>query len=376
MKKQLVSLILAAIFLLATMAAFAQEKKPAPTIQLALLLDTSNSMDGLIDQAKTQLWKVVNEFATMKKDGLPPVLNVALYEYGNDFLSFETGFIRQVLPLTDDLDAVSRELFALKTNGGNEFCGQVIHKAVEQLKWSGSPDDLKMIVIAGNEPFTQGTVDYRKSCPQAIAKGIIVNTIFCGDYNQGVTTQWKDGATLADGKYMNINQDMKIEHIPAPQDAEIERLGAEINKTYLPYGSRGAEAYENQAAQDANAKSSGIGSFLARSVTKSNAQYRNESWDLVDAVRDNNVKLDDVKEADLPEDMRKMTPEERKDFVAKKQSEREALQGQIQKLNSERDKFVADEMKKKAGKQDETLDQALISTIREQAGKKNYSEEK
>ncbi len=33
-----------------------------PTVQLAILLDTSNSMDGLIDQAKTQLWNVVNEF--------------------------------------------------------------------------------------------------------------------------------------------------------------------------------------------------------------------------------------------------------------------------------------------------------------------------
>ena len=35
---------------------------------LALLLDTSNSMDGLIDQAKSQLWKIVNELAAAKCD--------------------------------------------------------------------------------------------------------------------------------------------------------------------------------------------------------------------------------------------------------------------------------------------------------------------
>jgi len=32
----------------------------APLIQIALLLDTSNSMDGLINQARSQLWAIVN----------------------------------------------------------------------------------------------------------------------------------------------------------------------------------------------------------------------------------------------------------------------------------------------------------------------------
>ena len=60
---------------------FAEEK-----IQLAILLDTSNSMDGLIGQAKSQLWKVVNELARSKRHGVHPSLEVALFEYGNDGL--------------------------------------------------------------------------------------------------------------------------------------------------------------------------------------------------------------------------------------------------------------------------------------------------
>jgi len=36
-----------------------------PVVQIALLLDTSNSMDGLIHQAQTQLWKIVNEMARL-----------------------------------------------------------------------------------------------------------------------------------------------------------------------------------------------------------------------------------------------------------------------------------------------------------------------
>ena len=44
----------------------------------------------------------------------PPV---ALYEYGKDSIPASEGYLRQILPLTDDLDEVSKQLFALTTNG-------------------------------------------------------------------------------------------------------------------------------------------------------------------------------------------------------------------------------------------------------------------
>src|SRR3954468_4408451 len=133
------------------------EGRPAkgPSVQIALLLDTSNSMDGLIEQAKSQLWSIVNEFIRARHDGRPPTIEVALYEYGNDTLSPEEGFVRLILPLTDDLDAVSEKLFALKTRGGQEYCGQVIRDSVRQLTWSPSRAVYKAIFIAGNEPFGQ-----------------------------------------------------------------------------------------------------------------------------------------------------------------------------------------------------------------------------
>ena len=123
-----------------------------PLIQMAVLLDTSGSMSGLIEQAKTQLWTIVNEFALAKRDGQVPMLQVGLYEYGKSSIPAKEGYIRMILPLTTDLDKVSEELFALKTNGGDEYCGKVIKSATESLAWSKSNDDMKMIVIAGNEP--------------------------------------------------------------------------------------------------------------------------------------------------------------------------------------------------------------------------------
>ena len=115
--------------------------KPTPVpdgaaVDLVLLLDASNSMDGLIEQAKQQLWSVVIDFAGARREGRQPTLRVALFMYGNDGLPASEGYIRQLVPLTDDLDAVSQALFSLRTNGGSEYCGQVIDVAATTLDWS------------------------------------------------------------------------------------------------------------------------------------------------------------------------------------------------------------------------------------------------
>ncbi|HLT34344.1 MAG TPA: hypothetical protein VKZ98_11175, partial [Aquaticitalea sp.] len=104
-------------------------------IKVALLLDTSNSMDGLIDQAKAQLWEIVNELSYAKCDDNKPNLQIALYEYGNDRLNGDEGYIRQVLAFSNDLDEISKQLFSLTTNGGEEYCGHVIQTSLNQLNW-------------------------------------------------------------------------------------------------------------------------------------------------------------------------------------------------------------------------------------------------
>ena len=117
-------------------------------IKLAIILDTSNSMDGLINQAKNQLWKIVTELAKTKdKNGEDPDIDLALYQYGNSSLSLTTGYIQLIQNFTGELDEISEKLFALKTNGGEEYCGAAIKSSINDLEWSNSPDDLQMIYI-------------------------------------------------------------------------------------------------------------------------------------------------------------------------------------------------------------------------------------
>jgi len=323
-------------------------EKPAaagPTVQLALLLDTSNSMDGLINQAKTQLWQIVGEFAETKLAGKTPRLQVALYEYGNDKLPAAEGFVRMVVPLTDDLDRISEALFALTTDGGQEYCGKVIQAATRQLTWSTEKRDLRCIFIAGNEAFTQGDVDYRESCRAAANKGITVSTIFCGDRAEGINTKWEDGAKLADGSYLCINQDHRTAAINAPQDKELARLSSELNRTYLPYGDAESRKQfaDRQQAQDANAARSAVSAAAARAGFKASGLYRNSGWDLVDAVADGTVKLESLAKEQLPEVMQPMSPAERRAHIEKLAQERKQLQARIQDLAAARDAYVVKE---------------------------------
>ena len=93
-------------------------------------------MDGLINQARSQLWTMVDQMGRMTRvvDGKTRGVKIelALYQYGNDTLSEKTGYIQQVLPFSTDLDNVSEKLHALFTNGGSEYVGEVIETAVSQ----------------------------------------------------------------------------------------------------------------------------------------------------------------------------------------------------------------------------------------------------
>jgi hypothetical protein len=351
---------------------------PAPpavkdqSIQLALLLDTSNSMDGLIDQAKSQLWKVVNELAVAKcADGKKPNIKIALYEYGNDGLPSSEGYIRLVSGLTDDLDLISEKLFALSTNGGNEYCGHVINTSLKQLEWSTSANDLKMIFIAGNEPFTQGGISYRTASSFAREKGVVVNTIFCGPFDEGISTSWKEGADITGGSYMSIEQNRKTVYVPSPYDDRISALNEKLNDTYVYYGSTGASKKELQSRQDSNAGSYGAENKVERAVSKSSHAYKNSTWDLVDAARENEEVIMKAKDEDLPKEMKGMTVTQRQVYVKQKADERKKIQDEIQSLSKKRQEYIVTHTPKEVT--DSMLDAAMIKAVREKAKTKNLS---
>ncbi len=333
-----------------------------PKIQLALLLDTSSSMDGLLDQARSQLWSVVNALDSATFRGEGPRLEIAVYEYGNDGLAESSGYIRQVVGFSSELDLVSQGLFRLTTAGGDEFAGQAISRASSELKWDERDNVLRVMYVAGNEEFTQGPADFRESVATARSRGIVINTVNCtghGDWDAG----WQEAARIGGGKSLRIDHNAKQAYVASPHDDEIERLSGRLNDTYIGFGHRAKEAQENQMRQDNNSLSAGRASSIARAMSKTSSMYNNAQWDLVDAMEDGTFELDGLDRSTLPSGFATLNDEELQQRVKEASDTRDRLKGELLKLQEKREAFVAGQ-----GSQDaQRLDNAIIDSISSQA---------
>ena len=358
--------------------AVVNEKIKAPKIQLAIILDTSNSMDGLIDQTRNQLWQVVNQFSTAKQNGATPVLEIALFEYGNDNNPASVGFVRMLNKFTRELDQVSEGLFSLATNGGSEYSGLAIKTVVNRLQWSRSNTDIKTIFIAGNEAFTQGPVNYQDAIRLAEQYGISINTIHAGDRQDGITDGWQSAALMAGGEYMSIDADQKVVHIVAPQDEKIAKLNTQLNQTYIPYGKNGANKAQRQMEQDAFSSGISAGLLAKRAKSKSSSFYSNSSWDLVDALKDGEVDeeaLTEIEVEALPEPMKTLSPKQKIEYVHAKAREREVIKQEISDLSRLRASFVA-EAKHDQVAASPSISDALVNAVKKQAKEKSFVFEK
>jgi hypothetical protein len=333
-------------------------------IKVALLLDTSSSMKGVLDQVKAQLWDIINELSYAKYQNNRPNLEVAIYEYGNDNLNKDTGYIKQVLVFSSDLDDVSRELFSLTTNGGNEFCTYVIDTSLKQLNWGENNTDLKFIFIAGNELFSQREIDYTEVAKKAREKNIIINSIYCGDYSQGINNLWKNVADLTNGNYIALNQNQETVTITSPYDKEILELNKALNHTYIPYEKLGHKRVLQKKIEDSMLNSKAVSQI----ITKSTYLYENSKWDLVDAEDESWFNYDNLKDYELPKELKGKTKRDIKKHVEFNKQARKTIKDKIKRLHKNRMKFISE----KAITKSNSLDNILIQAIKKHAQEKNY----
>jgi hypothetical protein len=373
--KTLLSFIALCFAVSTAQAQLAQPVQSPRKIQIAILFDTSGSMDGLIEQAKITIWQIVNAASNLRYEGQAPTLEIALYDYGNTTIT-TPNYIRKQVDLISDLDSISGRLFGLFTNGGDEYCAAVIESAMTDLKWSTDPQDLKIIYIAGNEPFNQGPVDYKKVLKDAAARNIIVNTIHCGTYEQGVRDLWYDGSLISQGNYFNIDSNRDAVSVPSPYDTEINSYNDSLNTTYMGYGSTGNYRLEKQKEEDKNAGSKGTFNVSERAVAKSKKNYMNYSWDIIDAEQAQIISLDSMRAEDLPEELRGKSKEDQKKIIDEKRADRERYQQRINELAVKRSDFINEEKKKRAlesGQQD--LGTSIIQSMNTSAEKIGYKVE-
>jgi hypothetical protein len=267
---------------------------------------------------------------------------------------------------------ISEKLFALRTNGGQEYCGAVLQNAVQSLQWHDGIADMKLIYIAGNEPFNQGPIDYKEAISSASKKNIYINTILCGQTSNDEVHGWKDGATRGQGKFFVINADKVLSYIDTPYDREIDQLNQQLNDTYIGYGKIGKEKKIMQANQDYNAASKSMANKVERAVSKSKGVYKNAEWDIVDKYKDDASIIHTIRSEDLPDELKGKTATQTGEFIQQKSKERDKINLKIKDLSIKRQQYIDTENQKTGGDKDD-LGKAIESSIVALAQKIGYS---
>ena len=349
-------------------AAPLERKDTKPQVEVVFCLDTTGSMGGLIEGAKQKIWSIVNQIA----NGRPsPEIKVGLLGYRDR----KDAYVTKLFELTTDLDEVHKNLKEFKADGGGdtpESVNQAINESVVKFKWSKDKDTLRIIFLVGDAPPHMDYADdvkYPESCKLAADRGIIINTVLCGNDLEAKRV-WQELCAKAGGTFAQIAQDGGVQAIDTPFDKELAEINGKLLKTNVCWGyERDRKAGEEKAAAAESLPAAG--GLAADSAGFRSKASRLAANDLLDDLKEGKVKLGDIKDDQLPDDLKKMKPEERKAHVEKLQKDREDLKKKALDLDKKRLDFIAKKLAEDKGKAKDGFDNQILDTLRKQAEKVN-----
>lgn len=368
MKKTLTAIsaaVILAVFFTATLSRAETKDQEKQSIEVAFVLDTTGSMSNLIEGAKLKIWSIANEIISAENT---PELKVALIGYRDR----GDAYVTKVYDLSTDLDNVYSRLKAFQAGGGGdgpESVNQAMFEAVNNLSWSEDREVLKIIFLVGDAPphmDYQDDVKYSETCKRAVKKDLIINTIQCGNMG-GTAPIWQEIARLSEGEYVQIGQTGDMVAVATPMDADLHRLNSELSDTAVAYGKPATRrevsskmSYASSAPAEAVAERMG---FLSKSKTVITGE-----GDLIADMETGTVNLDEVPEAELPEELKDKNADEREEYINDKTQKRKEVQAKIDNLLKKREDYIKAELAEK-GKAD-AFDQNVADIIRRQGEKK------
>ncbi len=340
----------------------------SPKVDVVFVLDTTGSMGGLIQAAKEKIWSIATTMASAQQT---PEIRIGLVGYRDR----GDAYVTKVVDLSGDLDSVYAALMDFDADGGGdtpESVNEALYDAVHKMSWSEQEQAYQVIFLVGDAPphMDYNEVRYPAIVASAAEKGILVNTIQCGDISTAVAP-WTQIASLGHGNFFQVEQAGSAVAYASPYDEEIADLSAKLDDTRLYYGNveekekmRGKVAATDKLEEGASlASRARRGVFNASAGGRANLLGENE---LVAAVASGSVDLNKIEKDALPESLKPMAPAEQGVYLAKLAGERADLQRQIQELSEDRDGYIAKKVDAAGGLKD-SLDQKLYDTVKEQA---------
>lgn len=340
-----------------------------PVIDVVFVLDTTGSMSGLIQTAKEKIWSIATTMASAQPT---PEIRIGLV----GFRDRGDQYVTRVVDLSSDLDSVYAELMDFQADGGGdtpESVNKALYDAVHRMSWTQTGQAYRAVFLVGDAPphmDYQDEAQYPEIVAAAKAKGIIFNTIQCGNA-EATAAEWQQIASLGNGTYFQVEQSGSAVAFTTPLDEEIAALSARLDDTRLYYGSahdkarmqEKVAATEKLHAMASVATRARRGTFNASPAGVTNFAGEKE---LIDDVANGRVDLDAIPEDALPATLQAAAPSERKATVVRIGEERAELQSRIAELAEERDAYLAKKVAEAGGAKD-SLDQKIYEAVRDQA---------
>jgi len=332
------------VFLMLCLAVSTAMAQPQKTrVEVAFVLDTTGSMSGLIEGAKKKIWSMANTIVDQNPDADIYVGLVGYRDIGDEYVT-------KLFPLTTDIQQIYGELLTFRADGGGdtpESVNEALDQAVTKLGWSDSKqvNASRIIFLVGDAPPHMNYKQDRKYpvvVGEAVQKGIIVNTVQCGDMKSTMRV-WKEIAKLGKGEYMLIPQDGgQVLVIETPYDITIREIQIRINKTVIPYGSIHQQRQISEKAKMYEAAPAPASADMASYVNKSGkgAKAVTGRGDLVADSKTDPAILQNLKPEELPEELRAMSSKEREHYLAEQAREREELTHKLAEQVTLRDGYI------------------------------------
>lgn len=342
-----------------------------PTVEVAFVLDTTGSMGGLLEGAKRKIWSIATSVVDTNPDADIRIGLVAYRDIGDEYVT-------KTFDLTTDIQDIYANLLELKARGGGDWpesVNEALDVAVNKLQWTNGNNVRRIVFLVGDAPphmdYAQDT-KYPKTLVVAKQRDIVVNAVLAGSARD-TERVWQDIAQRGDGRFIPIPQDGgELVVIETPYDDDIIILQKEINGTVIPYGPQTQQKRVeektrqlSQVAAAAPASASDMASYLNKR-SKISSEAITGDGDLVSAVASGRATLGSVKDDELPDELRKLSPEQRKAELDRRTQARKALNEKLAALVQKRDAFVTEAKRKTAPAKTSSFDRAVEDTLKAQ----------
>jgi hypothetical protein len=341
-----------------------------PLVEVAFVVDTTGSMGGLIEGAKRKIWSIARAIVDANPAADIRMGLVAYRDIGDEYVT-------KTFDLSTDIQDIYAHLLEFKARGGGDWpesVNEALFIGVTKLSWTQGPDVDRIMFLVGDAPphmdYPQDT-KYPEVLRMARERGIIVNAVQAGDARD-TERLWREIAQFGNGRYIPIPQDGGVVLIiETPFDREIIELQGEINGTVIPYGSRSkrsaVESKQRQVAAAPAAVATEMAGYLNRRAMRSaSAEAVTGEGDLVTDVAAGRQALDKIKEEELPDNVRKLAPADRKALLDKQMIQRKALNDRLAELIKKRDQYAFEQQKKAPARKADSFDRAVEETLKAQ----------